>query len=193
MPRAREFNESDALQKATITFWENGYEATSYDDLVNSTGVSRYGLYSAFGDKKEFFLRALDHYIENNREEMLGTLGEKDASLPDIFSYFGRLQDKMDDPEKRVGCMLCNTAIEMAQHDQEAEAKVNEIFSEIKVYFAKALTNAAKKGELAKTSNPDKLADYLVGLMMGGAMLVRSPMARQRIKNYIETGLSVFQ
>ena len=74
MARQREFSESDALEKATLAFWERGYDDTSYDDLVNATGVSRYGLYSAFGGKKEFFLRALDHYIEMNRCEMMGSL-----------------------------------------------------------------------------------------------------------------------
>ncbi len=193
MARPREFNESDALEKATLTFWENGYEDTSYNDLVEATGVSRYGLYSAFGGKKEFFLSALDHYIESSRCEMLGSLLESDPSLPDIYKYFYRLENKIDDPEKRVGCMLCNTAIEMAQYDKDAEEKIKAIFGEIKEFFLKGLKNAIKKGELAKTSDANKLADYLVGLMMGAAMMTRAPMDSAKIKNYVETGLAALK
>ena len=193
MPRSREFDESVALEKATMTFWEQGYEDTSYDDLVASTGVSRYGLYSAFGGKKEFFLRALDHYIESSRCEMLGSLVESEASLDDIFQYFHRMEKKIEDPEKRVGCMLCNTAIEMAQYDKDAEAKIKNIFDELKNFFIRALNNAIKEGNLAKSSDSDKLGDYLVGLMMGAAMMTRSPISQAKVKNYLETGLAVLK
>lgn len=193
MPRVREFDESDALEKATFTFWEKGYEDTSYDDLVTSTGVSRYGLYSAFGGKKDFFLKALDHYIEMNRCHMLGSLMEKDASLPALRDYFYRMEEKTGDPSERVGCMLCNTAIEMAQYDAEAEARVKTIFGDLKRFFKKALNQAIKDGELEKNSDPEKLADYLLGLMMGAAMMVRSPIERSKIRNYIEAGLTVLK
>lgn len=193
MARSREFDESVALEKATITFWEKGYEDTSYDDLVASTGVSRYGLYSAFGDKKEFFLKALDHYLEMNRCEMMGSLLSEDASLKEVKAYFRRMEDKDADPKKRVGCMLCNTAIEMAQYDKDAEERVKVIFEELKTFIKKALVTAKSKGELSKAANPDELADFLVGLMLGAAMMVRSPIELPKIRNFIETGLSVLK
>ncbi|MEE8296102.1 MAG: TetR/AcrR family transcriptional regulator [Sphingomonadales bacterium] len=193
MARSREFDESVALEKATITFWEKGYEDTSYDDLVGSTGVSRYGLYSAFGDKKEFFLKALDHYLEMNRCEMMGSLLSEDASLQEVKAYFRRMEDKDGDPKKRVGCMLCNTAIEMAQYDKDAEERVKVIFEELKTFIKKALVTAKSKGELNKAADPDQLADYLLGLMLGAAMMVRSPIELPKIRNFIETGLSVLK
>ncbi len=193
MARPREFDESDALEKAMVAFWRQGYDETSYEDLVSATGVSRYGLYSAFGDKKDFFLRALDHYIEMNRCEMMGSLLKDGASLKDIVNYFYRVGERVNDPQKRIGCMLCNTAIEMAQYDKDAEAKVREIFTELKRVFKKAITTAVKSGEIKSAQSPNQLADYLVGLMMGAAMMVRSPMERGKIKNFIETGLAVLK
>lgn len=190
MSRHREFNEPEALEGAMMTFWEKGFEDTSYDDLVKATGVSRYGLYSAFGDKKEFFLRTLDHYLDGNRQEMLGPLLEKDASLGAICSHFSRLVEKVDDPEKRVGCMLCNTAIELARFDKDAEEKVQEIFKEFKLLYKRAARNAIEKGELSGATTANQIADYLFGLMMGGAMLARSPIERSKIRNFINTGLA---
>jgi len=193
MARQREFSESDALEKATFAFWERGYDDTSYDDLVNATGVSRYGLYSAFGDKKEFFLKALDHYLEMNRDEMMGSLLNEDASKQDLIDYFHRLEKHSNDPKKRVGCMLCNTAIEMAQYDPDAEERVKVIFADLKKTFKRAAKNAIENGELSVDHNANQLADYLFGLMLGGAMLVRSPIERSKIRNYLETGLAVLK
>ena len=190
MSRQREFNEPDALEEAMMTFWQKGFDETSYDDLVTATGVSRYGLYTAFGDKKKFFLRALDYYLDQHRGEMLGPLHAKGASLPAIRAHFSRVLDKVDDPERRVGCMLCNTAIELAQFDKSAEDKVHEMFAEIKAAFKRAAKNAIQKGELSGDPSANQVADYLFGLMMGGALLMRSPIERSKIKNFIKTGLA---
>ena len=193
MSRTREFDESAAIEKAMMAFWQQGYEDTSYDDLVKVTGVSRYGLYTAFGDKKEFFLKTLDYYLDLNRCKMLGSLLEKDASLKAIHDYFGRVVKNVNDPTKKIGCMLCNTAIEMAQFDKDAEDKVHEIFKDLKLVLKRAVKNAIGNDELRPETNANETADYLFGLMMGGMILVRSPIERSRIKNYIKTGLSVLK
>lgn len=193
MSRHREFNEPEVLEKAMMAFWQQGYEDTSYDDLVKATGVSRYGLYSAFGDKKEFFLKALDYYLDMNRCVMFGSLLEKDASLDDIHDYFARMVENANDPNKKIGCMLCNTAIELAQIDKDVEDKIHEIFRDTKSVLKRAVKNAIGKGELRAETNANETADFLFGLMMGGAMLVRSPIERSKIKNYLKTGLSVLK
>ena len=57
----------------------------------------------------------------------------------------------------------------------------------------RAVKNAIGKGELRPETNANETADFLFGLMMGGAMLVRSPIERPKIKNYLKTGLSVLK
>ncbi len=89
--------------------------------------------------------------------------------------------------------MLCNTAIELAQFDKDAEEKVHEIFKDLKSVLKRAVKNAIGNDELRPETNANETADYLFGLMMGGMILVRSPIERSRIKNYIKTGLSVLK
>lgn len=55
MPRLREFDPQTVLAEATQIFWRNGYADTSMEDIVLETGVSRYGLYGTFGNKKELW------------------------------------------------------------------------------------------------------------------------------------------
>ena len=43
-------------------FWRKGYEGTSLFDLTEAMGINRPGLYSAFGNKKELFGKALERY-----------------------------------------------------------------------------------------------------------------------------------
>ncbi|MBO1916536.1 TetR/AcrR family transcriptional regulator [Providencia rettgeri] len=48
--RPKGFDQQDALAKAMLLFWRNGYVATS-SDLTKELGITAPSLYCAFGDK----------------------------------------------------------------------------------------------------------------------------------------------
>jgi len=175
------------------TFWQRGYEDTSYDDLVSATGVSRYGLYSVFGDKKELFLKALDQYIAEKRCQMMGPLMEKGASLPAIHLYFEVMKKNIGSPESKAGCMFCNAALELSALDQEIAERVTRAFVEIKKFMKIALSNAKKKGEIKTKKSPEMLSDFLLGLMLGTTSMVRTPVEDKQIIHYIDTGLETLK
>ena len=64
MGRSKEFDEKEALQKAMLIFWEQGYEKTSINDLVEGIGIHRKSLYDTFGGKHELFLKVIENYNE---------------------------------------------------------------------------------------------------------------------------------
>jgi len=63
MGRPREFDESNVLSQARALFAAQGYNGTSIDDLVKSTGLLRGSLYKAFGSKRNLFVLVLDGAI----------------------------------------------------------------------------------------------------------------------------------
>lgn len=193
MPRAREFDESSALDQAMLAFWEQGYEDTSYEDLVRATGVSRYGLYTVFGDKKELFLKALEQYIAAKRCELMVPLEADGASLPAIIFYFEKMKENIMAPESKSGCMFCNAALEISQTDEDVAKIVNGAFCATKSAFLQALVNAKKNGEIKTSESSENLADFLVGLMIGSATLLRTPLEKPQIINFIDNGLSVLK
>jgi AcrR family transcriptional regulator len=79
MSRHTEFDREEALTGAMRVFWKKGYANTSIADLVEETGVARYGWYTAFGDKDEIFVAALEHYREYLNGAYLNKLRAADA------------------------------------------------------------------------------------------------------------------
>jgi AcrR family transcriptional regulator len=59
MGRTKTFNEYQVLEACKTTFITNGYEGTSIDQLVASTGLLRGSLYSAYGSKRGLFIATL--------------------------------------------------------------------------------------------------------------------------------------
>jgi len=59
MGRPREFDEERVLDAVMETFWCQGYEGTSTQDLVDATGLGRGSLYAAYANKDGLFEQAL--------------------------------------------------------------------------------------------------------------------------------------
>lgn len=60
--RPREYAPDAAIDAILRTFWVNGFEATSLDDLSAATGMKRPSIYRAFGNKEQLYGLALAHY-----------------------------------------------------------------------------------------------------------------------------------
>ncbi|MGY3138305.1 AcrR family transcriptional regulator [Bradyrhizobium sp. USDA 4501] len=68
MSRVREFDETEVLDKALQVFWQQGYEGTSLNDLLDATGLTKSSLYAAFGSKEELFHRIVERYLSKHVE-----------------------------------------------------------------------------------------------------------------------------
>src|SRR5882672_958623 len=125
MPRPREFKPDNVLEEAMQQFWTRGYRATSVDDLVAATGVKPGSLYGAFpGGKHALLLGSLDRYARPVVPQKLGALDRPGASLAEVRAYFDGLVQHLRSPAGRQGCLLVNSAIELAAHDDAVAAVV---------------------------------------------------------------------
>ena len=119
MPWERQFNETEALNKAMQAFWARGYEATSIQDLVEAMGLHRGSIYAAFGGKRQLFMKALEYYEAEHRRAWLQTLRLHHGPRAAILAVFdGAIGAALSDGS-RSGCLLVNTAIELSPHDAE--------------------------------------------------------------------------
>ena len=65
MARPRAFDETDVVATAQDRFWSYGYAATSLDDLVKATGLSKGSIYNTFCDKHTLYLRTFERYCDD--------------------------------------------------------------------------------------------------------------------------------
>lgn len=193
MARPREFDPESVLQQAMELFWQNGYEATSIADVVKHTGVSRYGLYSVFGDKHDLFLKAIEFYDKTALKFMVAPLESKTAGIEEIKAYFGRLLAPIKQEQPTSGCLIGNTALEMAQPPQDVGIKIETYFSRLHSAFENALANSVKKGELPSETNPADVASYFVGVVNGYLGMLRIGATGQMIVAFIERALTVLK
>jgi AcrR family transcriptional regulator len=62
--RPRGFDADEALERAMVVFWEQGYEGATLTDLTSAMGITKTSMYAAFGNKEELFGKTLERYAE---------------------------------------------------------------------------------------------------------------------------------
>lgn len=191
MPRPKEFDTAEALDKAMQVFWHKGYEATSIDDLLTAMDLNRGSLYDTFGDKHQLFLACLDRYCTGLMGERLKQLEQPGPGLAAIKQFIATMGEGMFGDPSRRGCLLANTAMELAPHEKDIGLRVSRSIARVEEAFFNALTRAKRQGELRKEQDPRSLARYLTGIMQGVVVMFKAGAPEETLRDIMKTGLSV--
>lgn len=190
MARPREFDEEIVLDAAVECFWSRGFEATSVKELIGKTGITAASLYNAFGDKRALFRTALDHYVEASIGERIRrceTLPPREA----IAAFFDEiLRRSLGDPEHK-GCMLVNSALEMAPHDGEFRKIVAGVLSRIERFFLKCIKAGQANGAITRSMTAENLARHLLAVLMGVRVLARVRPERALLEGAVAPALAL--
>ncbi|MFJ8472637.1 TetR/AcrR family transcriptional regulator [Kitasatospora sp. NPDC094011] len=190
MARTKEFDPDAALQAALELFWRRGYEATSMTDLVQGLGIARASIYATFGSKRELYLRALERYSEQQDPDRLADLSQPGPVLPAVRALVRRYAQAGEE-DRRRGCFITNTAVELAPHDPGAARRVEASFDHLETSLTAALLRAEAQGELPVGREPRALARMLVVLLQGIRVVGKTADGAPRVRDAAEQALAL--
>ncbi len=174
MARPREFDEAAALDAAIQCFWSRGYEATSVRDLSDAMGIAGPSLYNTFGDKRTLYRQALEHYVERGFCDRVMRLESQLAPRAAIGAFFDEIIELSLADEQRKGCLIVNSALELAPHDPEFQAALTVVLRDMEAFFYRCVKAGQDTGAINAAMPADDLARMLLGLLMGLRVLARS-------------------
>ena len=144
MARPRSYDSDTLALRTLMAFWQNGYFATSMDDLVRATGVSRHGIYKEFGGKKGMFLSSFDLYQKLIVGPAFEQVERRAATLKDVAAYFEQqISLAEENGLPGPGCLVANSATEVAQHDADVQRKIDYHNTRLRRGFSAAIRNSA--------------------------------------------------
>jgi TetR/AcrR family transcriptional repressor of nem operon len=174
MPWEKQFDVDAALGRAMEAFWSQGYEATSTQDLLARMGINRGSLYDTFGSKRELFLKALKHYQATYQGPKVAAAARGRTPRETIGALFDSLVSEALGDTGRCGCLLVNTALELAPHDAEIARVVAAGLRDIESFFRATIENGQEIGEIPRRVEAAEVARALLGMMVGLRVLARS-------------------
>src|SRR5271165_664784 len=189
MARPREFDEEVVLDAAIQCFWSRGYETTSVKDLIAKTGLTAASLYNAYGDKRSLFRMALDHYVEDSIGERIRrceTLAPREA----IGAFFDEVVRRSVNDRDHKGCLLVNSALEVAPHDPEFQKIVAGVLDRIERFFLACIKKGQADGTIARSMPGGILARHLLGVLVGVRVLARARPERALLEGVVAPALA---
>ncbi|OJJ16835.1 TetR family transcriptional regulator [marine bacterium AO1-C] len=187
MPRVRQFDEQEVLNKAMELFWKKGYHATSMDDLVKFAGINRASLYGIFGGKKELFNKALEHYRSTNNNVLQRFLSQQTqvkAGLRNLFYHL--IEESLADKDCK-GCFVVNTTTELIPGDEELETRLKNNQEAIQKTFYNFLLQGAETGEVSEDKDLKAIANLLYTFFNGFRVISKISDDAQDLRTSVDT------
>ena len=193
--RPREFDEAAALDAAMEVFWRKGYGGTSLADLTGAMGINKPSLYAAFGNKEALFVSALTQYVGRHGVPHMQRLQDPGKSLRErVRDYLKSVATMLFDPRLPGGCLVASSTCELGSDClpsgvSRAIEETNESTRSTLVDFFQA---EAALGTLASPRSPQALADHLLALQYGLAVMARDGASHATLGEVIEQAASTF-
>ncbi len=191
MARLKEFDEDRALDAAVDCFWSRGYAATSVRDLAREMGIGGASLYNAYGDKRALFERVLERYANRSTRERIARLEASRRPREAIRAFLAEVIDRsLKDPDCK-GCLLVNSALDVAPHDAELGRVVTGYLEEIRAFFRRNVEAANDAGETPRGTDAEALSIHLLGVLMGMRVLARTGARRRMLEAVVKPALDL--
>ena len=189
MGRNYEFNKEEILTKSMEVFWQKGYKATSIKDIIDITGLQPGSIYNTFGDKHSLFIAAVEHYgnvITTNANKTLKAGG---SPIENIKKFFEEITNRPMD-KRCNGCLIVNTVVELAPHDNQTARVVKNILKKIEAAFYDCLERAVEMGEISPDTNIEALSRYFASSTHGVLVTGKTKASKKEMDDIVNVILS---
>ena len=188
--RPRAFDREAALASAMEVFRAKGFEATSIHDLTGAMGINPPSLYSAFGDKENLFLEAIERYSQDSGEEC-PYCNEPTArgALEKYLTYAA--QEFTADSECR-GCLLTMAATTSVNISARLQKLIAQKRANARERIRERIKRGMEEGDVPAGTDASALADFYVTVLNGMSLHAREGASRKTLLAVVEQAMSVF-
>jgi TetR/AcrR family transcriptional regulator, transcriptional repressor for nem operon len=167
MARPIEFDPDIAIDRAMEVFWQKGYFGTTPQDLLDATGIGKGSFYNYFKSKHNMFELCLQRYRSSQADALISYLKQPIPAKVRLKEALEQLiRFDLEGPVKK-GCMVVNTAVELAASDESALRIVQAMFNRTEAAFVQLIEEGQSSGDFRKDIEAASLASLLFTTVLG--------------------------
>lgn len=177
------------LEAASRLVGDRGVGGTSLDDIMAASETSKSQLYHYFADK--------DALVSAIVREQAGKVIEfHETCLKNVRSMAGLRKwrnaiVKLNQSRQGVGgCPIGSLASELSDRSEDARELLANAFRVWESHLVTTFKAMIEQGELAKTSNPERLAIAVMGALQGGLLLAQTTRSTEPLELSLDMALS---
>jgi TetR/AcrR family transcriptional repressor of nem operon len=161
------------IAAAADLMYVRGIAATTLDDVLAASGVSKSQLYDHFAGKDPLVRAVIEHVGERVMERERNALGRV-STIRGLRRWRDALVQANALHHGAYGCALGSFASEVADHDDVARRALSQLFTEWRGLLARVLRRLQDSGSLPPKAPIDQLATGLMGALQGGYLLAQT-------------------
>lgn len=189
MGRPRNFDAATVVNRAMEAFWTHGYAGCSPAQLAEATGIGKGSLYNTFGSKRELFDLAMARYDQMGMTLAREVLSQPGTTRERLRAWMHRIVDSDLEQPVRRGCMVVNTAMELAGHDAEATRAVTTAHEHMTEVLAERIEQGQRDGDIQAEVDARAYSEYLMNAI-GGLRLSAKISDAATLYRIVDTTLS---
>ncbi|ASC68301.1 TetR family transcriptional regulator [Achromobacter denitrificans] len=187
--RPRAFDRDTALLAAMRTFWTQGYEGTSVQDLAAAMGVNKPSLYATFGCKEEIFREAVELYdrVEGKAtSQSLKKAGTAREAVESMLRSNARAYVVEEGPR---GCMIVLSSLLGAPENESVRAFLADNRLQGEATLRERLAQGMAEGDLAVSADLDQLAAFYTTVLEGLSIQARDGASIEKLNIIIDAAM----
>ena len=190
-PRGRplSFDRDAALETAMHVFWERGYEAASISDLTSAMGITPPSLYTAFGDKEQLFLEAIERYALGYGSAGARALNEEPTARGAIERWLLEAANELTQPCHPKGCMVVMAATNCSAAAERVQDALLLRRTEAIANVGRRIQGGIDGGELPADTDPQDLANFYATIYQGMSMQAKDGATHESLVATVRTAM----
>ena len=197
MPRGGNITKEKILDAAEALVLNHGYGATSIDQILEKTGITKGAFFYHFKSKLELAQALVSRYVKRD-DELLYSLVEKSEKLSrdplqQVLIFLGLLIEVFDGLEQPPGCIVASFIYQFEEFNVDTKSAVINGFNEWHRVLDEKFRMALEKYPTKIGATPSTLVDMLLSVFEGGLIVAKmgsdpKVMVKQltQFKNYLE-------
>lgn len=190
--QGRKFNIEEALESATLVFWDSGYEGASLAELTKAMGINPPSLYKAFGSKEDLFFSVVDHYNATHGSFMSVAFNEEDSGLELMRRLLIEAADHYPSSTFPGGCLVISSAVAVTAANRHVAERLSKMRNDNILAMAEALTRDRDTGIIAQDTDTHAMASFVGATLQGMSQQARDGATKEdllHIANYAITAI----
>ena len=190
-PRGRplSFDRDAALETAMHVFWERGYEAASISDLTSAMGITPPSLYTAFGDKEQLFLEAIERYALGYGSAGARALDEEPTARGAIERWLLEAANELTQPCHPKGCMVVMAATNCSAAAERVQDALLLRRTEAIASVGRRIQGGIEAGELPADTDAQDLANFYATIYQGMSMQAKDGATHESLMATVRTAM----
>jgi TetR/AcrR family transcriptional repressor of nem operon len=175
------------LNKAFELIYANGYRATSIDDIIASTDVTKGAFYHHFKNKDEMGLAIIEEILKPKLTSQFLTLTQQRTNpLEAIYTLMNNLLMNDDFLKVKHGCPAANLVQEMTPWHSSFSNRLNQLTNQWLELIAGTIKSGQQGGHVNKEIDAESVAHFVMAGYWGARNFGKLTQSKSSYNTYLQ-------